>query len=147
MVITVKLNDKALIARLSFMPEKVKQSLERTLRRTALDLIEYIKREKLSADEGYSATLLHRISGALQRSIQYDVTSEATSVTARVFSNNTVDYAAIHEYGGTFTRYGRKAGDYSVTMPQRSFMRTSLKENKEKIVDDIKKAVYEGVKT
>ncbi len=145
-MITVKLNDKALIARLSFMPEKVRQSLERTLRRTALDLIEYIKREKLSADDGYSATLLHRITGALQRSIQYDVTSEATSVTARVFSNNTVDYAAIHEYGGTVTRYGRKVGDYQVNYPERSFMRTSLKENTAKITADIKTAVYEGVK-
>ena len=127
------------------MPVKVRMSLERGIYRLALDLKKYIVREKLSAPAGYSATLLHKVHAALARSIQQEVTSTPTSVTGRVYSAGDVDYAAIHEYGGVFTRYGRKAGDYSVRMPERSYMRTSLKENQEKIVEGIKEAVHEGV--
>ncbi len=143
---TVEINDEILKTRLSSMIPNVRASLERTVYRLAVDLQRYIIANKLSASPGYSATLLHRVTGALSRSIQQRVVSTPVSVEGIVYSAGDVKYAAIHEYGGSVKRYGRKAGDYTVNMPQRSFMRTSLAENKEIIVSGIKQAVIAGIK-
>jgi phage gpG-like protein len=145
-VIRVTVDDRAVVERLQAMPRKVEDALKKTYYRLAVDLQKYIIRQKLSASPGYSATMLHRVSGDLVRSIQWLVTSSTQEVTGKVYSAGDVKYAALHEYGGSFTKFGRLAGDYTVRMPQRSFMRTSLRENEVNIVDQTKMAVAEGLK-
>jgi phage gpG-like protein len=143
---TVTVDDRAVMARLGMMGEKVKASLARAIYRQAIDLQRYIVTQKLSAAPGYSATLLHRVTSNLARSIQQSVEVSATQVIGKVYSAGDVKYAAIHEYGGQITRYGKRVGSYTMTMPKRSFMRTSLAENREKITNAIKLAAIEGLK-
>ena len=109
----------------------------------------------------YSATLLHRVTGNLARSIQKIVAETPSAITAMVYSAGDVKYAAIHEYGGvihhpgsykfqvfkiggkTIFTHGTVAHD--IPIPMRSFMRTSLAENKEKIIASMNAAVLEGI--
>lgn len=142
---TVTVEDTAIKAKLGLMIPKVRASLERAVYRQAIDLQRYIVQQKLSAGAGYSATLLHRVTSNLARSIQYEMLNSPSSVGAKLYSAGDVKYARIHEYGGTVTRYGKRVGSYTVHMPMRSFMRTSLSENKDKIVNAMKAAVAEGL--
>lgn len=140
-MINVTINDTQIKARLVSMSQNVRQALKTEIYRQAVDLQKYIITEKLQAPPGYSATLLHRVSGNLARSIQQEVRESATEIQGRVYSDGSVDYAAIHEYGGVINRYGRKVGDYQIRMPERSFMRSSLRENKDNIVAALQQAV------
>ena len=124
----------------------VRAALFKSISKSAVDLRNYIQDKKLSASPGYSATLLHHKSGALKRSITEQVVNTEQGIYAHVFSAGDVKYAAIHEYGGAITRFGKKVGDYTVRMPMRSFMRTSLAENKDKIIAGINKAAMDGVR-
>ena len=146
---TVTLEDK-FSQQIPVMTENVRGALRKTINRHAIDLRQYIQSKKLSAEPGYSATLLHHRSGALKRSITAEVTETATSITGRVYSAGDVKYAAIHEFGGEFkTRLGTgkrvPKGKAMATMPMRSFMRTSLAENKVAIIADINAAVRAGL--
>lgn len=145
-MLNVTISDEAIKARLPLMSKQVHSNLKREIYRQAIDLQRYIIQEKLHAPGGYSATLLHRRTGNLARSIQQKVTDTPTSIEGKVYSDGSVDYAGIHEYGGTIQKFGRRVGEYNINMPKRSFMRTSLAENKEKIVEAMKAAVREGVK-
>ncbi len=145
-MINVTVDDRVVVAKLAALPTTVEVALKKTIYRLAADLQKYIIQRKLSAAPGFSATLLHRVTSDLARSIQLRVESSTQAVTGYVYSAGDVKYAAIHEYGGSVTRYGRKAGDYTVRMPQRSFMRTSLAENKEKIISSIEQTVTEALK-
>ncbi len=143
-MINVTVDDRVVVAKLAALPTTVEVALKKTIYRLAADLQKYIIQRKLSAAPGFSATLLHRVTSDLARSIQLRV--ESSTQAGYVYSAGDVKYAAIHEYGGSVTRYGRKAGDYTVRMPQRSFMRTSLAENKEKIISSIEQTVTEALK-
>ncbi len=138
--------DEGFMKRLPAMGANVHAALKKTIYRHAVDLQRYIIEKKLSASAGYSADQLHRVTGNLSRSIQQRVVDTATGITAYVFSAGDVKYAAIHEYGGSFTRFGKRAGDYTVHIPQRSFMRSSLAENKDEIIADMNAAVLEGIR-
>ncbi len=133
-------------AYLGSMSENVNKALQKAIYRIVVDLQTYIIQKKLKAPAGFSATQLHRITGNLARSIQQRVTSKPGSVVGNVYSAGDVKYAAIHEYGGVISRYGRKVGDYQIRMPMRSFMRSSLSENQSKIVNAIERAIAEGMK-
>ncbi len=144
---TVELKkDEGFIKRLPAMSGNIKKALEKNISKSAIDLQRYIVQNKLNAAEGYSPTLLHVRSGDLRRSIQQNVVSTNTSVEAFVYSAGDVKYAAIHEYGGVINRFGKKVGDYQIHMPMRSFMRTSLAENKDDIIKGMNQAVMEGMK-
>lgn len=155
MVIQVSVGDNALLARLNAMPDKVRSSLKAGMTKLALDLIEYIKSTHLSAPEGFSATDLHRVSGQLQRSLQQKVTADDRGVSALVYTDKTTQaYAYIHEYGASFNKMVHMAWGKEMkepheahfNYPDRSFMRSSLKEQTEVITDGIKEAVAVGLK-
>lgn len=58
--------------------------------------------------------------------------------------------ASIHEYGAHFTRYGSKAGDYSVIIPPRPFMRPTVireRENWIRLIGQGAKACLAGKAT
>ncbi len=151
-----------LAAKIRQMPYKVNKSLTKAITILTFQLKDYIIRNKLSGQ-----VLNHR-TGALWRSIQAaPVQSSGTEIVGKVFSAGDVKYAAIHEYGGTIKHPGgtpyfindvgmasfvnkldnpnlpvTKAHD--IPMPQRSFMRSSLKDFQNKIQSTLTIAVKEG---
>ena len=141
------IGDRELIARFVAMPDRVRQSLSARVHKLVLDLEAHVKRDKLQGQ-----VLNHR-TGALQRSIHSDVSETATSVMGRVFSNGSVNYAAIHEFGGQIkTRLGtgkissKLHGKAFVVMPERSFLRSALEDYRQRIIESMKDAVLNEVK-
>jgi len=159
-MISVKIDDTKLQATLSAMPAKIRASVYKTVFSLALQMERYIKQDKLQGQ-----VLNHR-SGNLQRSIQSQVIQGDTFVRGRVFSSGDVKYAAIHEYGGripahiiypknaealsfmmngkrVFAKYVNHPGSQ---MPERSFMRSTLRDFRGQITEGLAKAVADAVK-
>lgn len=152
--------DKEVALRLSEMPNKVRSFLFVTVTRVALYLENYVKTNKLQGQ------VLNHISGRLQSSIHSSSSQTGSRVGGIVFSAAPMPYAAIHEFGGFipahiievknalalhFVKGGKDVFAKSVnwpgaTMPERSYMRSSLADNKDKIVAEMKAAVMEAVK-
>ena len=142
------------------MPEKVRARLERAVYSLAERLRNHIIQDKLLGQ------VLNRRTGRLGQSIQQKVDSSATSITGTVYSAGDVKYAAIHEFGGhipahiieaknaqalAFVMGGKQVFAKRVnwpgaTMPQRSFMRSSLADMKDEIVQKMTQAVQESTK-
>lgn len=123
----------------------------------AVKLQSHIKNDKLSGQ------VLNIKTGDLKNSIQQEVTQDASSVTAEVFSAGNIPYAAIHEYGGVihhpggtpyfFDEFMGKAVFVSIAtaitehlhvqvtkahdipMPMRSYMRTGLADMRQEILE------------
>jgi phage gpG-like protein len=143
------IGDKQVVQRFSEMPMKVHQSLLAEITTLALNLQAHVVRDKLQGQ------VLNHVSGKLQSSINHDVDDNGSSIIGRVYSNNSVSYAGIHEFGGTFrTRLGtgkgppKPGGKAMGEMPERSFMRSSLADYRQQIIDrmtsSVKKAVAGG---
>jgi len=128
-----------MMARLAFMPDRVQKSLLREITSLALKLEAKVKAEKLSGQ------VLKVRTGNLRDSIHHEVSSTASSVVGRVFSDTSVKYGAIHEFGGVINRVGSKKGPYQVTMPKRPFMHPSFEEMESEIQEGIRDAVKEGL--
>lgn len=141
--------DKAAAA-IDNLPMLVAQALQRKMEGTTIDLANYIVTQKLNGQ-----VLQHR-SGALKRSINRNVTANGLEILGRVFSSGDVKYAAIHEYGGVITPKNASALRFQidgkwvhakkVTMPERSFMRSSLAENKAQIIAGLQKAAINAAR-
>lgn len=159
-MLTVSLvGDRELIQRLSAMPAAVKGALLRKVTELAFKLEAKIKGDKLSGQ------VLNVRTGALRASIANDVTETATTVSGRAFSSGDVKYAGIHEFGGKIPAheilatkaqalafavggkqvFARRVQIPDVTMPERSFMRSSLADMRGEIVEGLKQAAREGV--
>jgi phage gpG-like protein len=134
-MITIEIDDRTIITKLDFMPTKLRDALVREVTVLASKLVARIKQDKLSGQ------VLNVRTGNLRRSITDEVTSTASTVTGRVFSDKSVKYAAIHEFGGTIHRVGRIKGPYEVQMPQRAYMLPTFKEMQPEIEEGIKEAV------
>lgn len=152
------MGDKALIARLEKMPHAVQAALAIKVRQLALRLEAYVKTRKLNGQ------VLNRISGRLARSIANKVTVTVNSVIAKVFSSGDVKYAGIHEFGGKTaphiiepkkasvlafavgggTVFARRVNHPGSTMPERSFLRSSLRDLSTEISTGMKTAVVQA---
>jgi HK97 gp10 family phage protein len=151
--------DRELIARFDAMPTKIRSALLRKVTALALMLEAKVKDEKLSGQ------VLNVRSGALRRSIFNEVTDTATEVTGKVASSGDVKYAGIHEFGGTInipeiTAKGKalafmmggkqvffkKVAAHTITMPERSFMRSSLKDMEGQIREGLTQTVREAAR-
>jgi phage gpG-like protein len=150
--------DNELIAKMTAMPSRVHDALLRKVSSLSLELEGLVKR-KLSGD------VLRVQTGALRRSIFSRVQDLGSSVFGSVASSGDVKYAAIHEYGGTINIpeivpvkakalhflsagadvFAKRTRAHTVTMPERSFMRSSLKDMQQQIADGLKSAVREGL--
>lgn len=158
-MITVTVTDAAVRAKLGSMSSRVHSSILREVTRLTLRLERHIKQDKLLGQ------VLNRKTGALGRSIHSAVTDEPARITGRAYSSGDVKYAAIHEYGGRTkahliqaTRakalmmsdhYGELAFFKSVShpgsvMPERSFMRSALRDMQDDIIAGLKRAQAEG---
>jgi phage gpG-like protein len=158
---TVELvGDKEIIQRLTAMPSAVKDSLRRKVNQLALNLESRVKDQKLSGQ------VLNVVTGALRRSIANEVNETSTSISAKVFSSGDVKYAAIHEYGGTIhipeivpdkakalhfvigskDIFAMRVAAHDVVMPERSYLRSSLDDMREAIVEGMRQVVLEGLR-
>jgi phage gpG-like protein len=162
-MLTVKLvGADGYIARLNAMPAAVRQALIKKVTALSFKLESKIKAEKLSGQ------VLHVKSGALRDSIHaLPVVASDTSVTGGAVQGSplTKAYAAIHEYGGktaaheiiatkaqalSFAMGGKQMFFKKVmhpgsVMPERSYMRSSLAEMKEEIIEGMHEAVREAL--
>ena len=147
--------DKEVIARFSSMTDRIHQKLLQFITGYSAKLQNYVVTQKLSGQ------VLNHISGNLQASIHNEVEDSGSSIIGRVYSAG-CNYAAIHEYGGQipdrvpvngqflhffidgkeiFTKFAR-----GFTMPERSFLRSSLADNRDEIIAGMKEAVTEACK-
>lgn len=136
--------------------ELIVDSLRGELRGEMLNLLSYIKDEKLSGQ------LLHQRSGNLKNSGFTETTETPETLLGSVSFGRTAPYAAIHNYGGAinvpevtgklmvFQRDGAKIFTqrhkaFTVQMPARNYMETSLEEKQPEIVAGLQGAVDKAV--
>lgn len=130
-------------------------AIERAVKSSALSLVAYIKKEKLSGQ------VLNVKTGTLRRSITARFETAGNEIRAYVGTN--LKYARIHEYGfkGQVpvkahqrmmnVAWGRRVKEprmidvrahaMKMNVPARPFMAPSLAENREKISSDIRRAL------
>jgi phage gpG-like protein len=154
-MLEVGLFDQACAA-LANMPERIRGALSASATALAAELQGKIA-QKLTGG------VLNTKSGALARSIGLTIDDTPAGVSVRIATAD-VRYAAIHEFGGTipahqimpdkaralaFVTGGKQAFAArvqipAVTMPERSYMRSSLAEMAESIRDGLSSAVVEA---
>ncbi|MBN8905850.1 MAG: phage virion morphogenesis protein [Rhodospirillales bacterium] len=141
------------------MPDKVKANLTKATTSLVLQLEARVKRK-------LSGQVLKVRTGNLRDSISHDVTSTDDSVVGRVYSSKNVKYGAIHEFGGKTsphvivpknaqalafqsggkTVFASRVNHPGSNIPARPFMRPSLAEMKDKIIERMNQAVTDGLK-
>lgn len=131
--------------------ERMSDDIKIKLRVTMTDVVNLLQNKIV--DDKLNGGALNRRTGNLYRSIKSEIIESENSITGRVFTTG-IPYAPIHEYGGTIkTRLGtgakppRRLGKAEVIMPQRSYMRSSLQELRDSIIEQLSIAVGEVVKS
>lgn len=152
--------DTQLIAKFERAQSAVMLALKVKITRLTLLLENRVKTQKLSGQ------VLNRVSGRLMASIGRDVQVKPNGVYGRVFSSGDVKYAAIHEFGGQTaphlilpkkasvlrfeaggkTVFARKVNHPGSKMPERSFLRSSLRDMSEQISREMKESVIKAIK-
>jgi phage gpG-like protein len=112
--------------------------------------------------------VLNVVTGALRRSIQSEVETSGEMIRGRVFSSGDVKYAGIHEFGGRTKAhiieakngkalrfasaaagggfvFARRVNHPGSQMPERSFLRSSLEELRERIMQSLREAPAEAM--
>lgn len=140
-------------------PERVEESVYRTMLKIVIRLQRHVVMNKLQGQ------VLHHRTGHLQHSVTFKVDRETGEVTGIVGVGKEAPYGKVHEYGGTFEipehlahwvkgpGHGRTAHlaswtvrSHSATFPARSFLRTSLDDERPQIFEDLQHAVVEPLK-
>lgn len=152
MLINITLQgDTELIARLEKMPVAVQAALRMKVYSLALKLEAWVKTRKLNGQ------VLNRITGRLARSIMHKMLISPTSVFAKIFSSGDVKYAGIHEFGGRTLphvilpkkakalafggKFFARVNHPGSKMPERSFLRSGLRDMSAEISLGMKAAV------
>lgn len=159
----------------TFTPEQLKAKLNgrwtsavdalyQQMRTSMGNLREYIVARRMRAPKGFSPDQLHQVSGHLVDSTQPFSGQAPGQVWGKVAVDNTAPYGRIHEYGGTFTARKknlihpphlatRKGGErvmtgspYGIHFPERSFLRSSLREQRGTIITALKTALSRSIK-
>jgi phage gpG-like protein len=145
--------------RFANMPAGVRAALRAKVFALTLMLEAHVKNDKLSGQ------VLNTVTGRLKRSIQSRVTEDESLITGSVFSSGDVPYAAIHEFGGktsphdivpvkakalAFMMNGKMVFAKIVhhpgsVMPERSYLRSSLDDMHDRIVNELTQAVRGAV--
>jgi phage gpG-like protein len=144
-------------AALAAMPDRVRQALSSKANMLAVALQAKIQ-QKLSG------TVLNARSGALARSIVAIVDDTGADIAVRIGSTGDIKYAAIHEFGGTIPPheivpnkakalafaiggkqvFAKRVNLPAVTLPGRSYLRSSLAEMTGEIIGEFSQAVGEA---
>ena len=153
MITAYIVGDTALIAKLNAMPNGLRNGIARAVTRLAIETQRLVQ-QKLSG------SVLKVRTGVLRSSINYKVEQSSTSVTATVGTN--VKYAAYQEFGIphsweirpksaralAFELNGKTIFAKRVIhppLPERSFLRSALKEMEPRITEELERAVGEAV--
>jgi phage gpG-like protein len=155
-MLDVGLRDDASAA-LAVMPERLRDALSSKANVIAAALQAKIQ-EKLSG------SVLNIKNGALARSIVATMDDASTDIAVSIASSD-IKYAAIHEYGGTIPphqivpdkvkalafvvggklTFAARVNLPAITMPERSYMRSSLAEMADEIRDGLSEAVVDSL--
>lgn len=141
-----------LIASMTSMPAQIRKWILKAVTEQTLLLQRHVVRDKLTGQ------VLSVRSGTLRRSINMRVDETSTSITGIVGTN--VRYGAIHEYGGLVKEHQRlvtmvfgKPLKFPVwatvkahTLPERSFLRSSLNDRLPSIRNAIQSAAAKGLR-
>ena len=145
-------------AGLAGMPDRVRQALSSKANVLAVALEAKIQ-QKLSGG------VLNTRTGALASSIIATVDESSADVSARIGTSGDVKYAAIQEFGGTIPPheivpdkakalafaiggkqvFAARVNLPTVTLPERSYLRSSLAEMAEEIAEGLSEAVIEAI--
>ncbi len=158
-----------MMGRMSALPDRVHAALLRKVTVLALKMEARIKR-KLSGE------VLNVKTGDLRRSIHHEVENTPNAIYGIVYSTGGRDknppYAAIHEFGGTIqhpggtpyfvskrdgramfvsksaavSRYLPVTRPHLIKIPERSYMRSTLRDMRQEIIDGLRQAAREGVR-
>lgn len=154
-MIALSLRDSASAA-LAAMPDRIGAALAEKANTLAAELEAKVQRK-------LAGGILNPRTGALARSIVTTVADLATDVSVTVAASGDVKYAAIHEFGGSIPAHeilpdkakalafvvdGKQAFAArvnlpTVTMPERSYMWSSLAEMADAIAEELTAAVLE----
>ena len=163
MIIGTVTGDDVVVRKLQSIPTKIRIKLAEEIKRQWFGLQSHVVSRKLSGQ------VLKRVTGNLASSINVGGSKSASEfieggsgdIIGRVGTR--VRYARIHEFGGTvtvkahtrrFTQvYGRpvepgiaNVGAYTMHMPERSFLRSSLNDRETTIRAALRRAVGEALK-
>jgi phage gpG-like protein len=145
-------------AKLAGMPERVRAALSRKVNGLAAALQDKVRQQ-------LSGAVLNARSGALAQSIVATIDDTSTTVSARVATSSDVKYAAILEYGGTIPPhqivpdkaralafavggkpvFAARINLPAITMPEHSYMRSSLADMAGIITDELRNTVIEAM--
>ncbi len=154
-MLDVRLNDTASAA-LAVLPERIRDALSEKANALAAELQAKIQ-QKLSGD------VLNMKSGAPAASIGVSIEESTAGVSVRIATSPDVKYAAIHEFGGTIPPhqivpdkaralaflvggkqvFATRVQLPTVTMPERSYMRSALAEMADQIRNEFGAAIIE----
>ena len=143
-MITAKVvGDKEVIERLKKIGPDLREELRKTIQGFGIDMVGYIGRTKLEGNPLKSHT--HKLRDSLNQRFEDSGDRLTTSI------GDSAEYAAAHEYGVTifpkkgkylkFQIEGQWKSVKQVTLPERSFMRSSLAEQKETFRQKLSQAV------
>jgi phage gpG-like protein len=152
--VVITISTERLEGKLRRIPQQVQSSVLRAVQRLAIDIQGYVKTDKLSGQ------VLHVRTGTLRRSINQSVKQDGKRVLGVVGTN--VKYARAHEYGFSGTvdvkahlrtisqAFGRplatpatqniRAYSRKVNLPERSFLRSAIKDFEPKILERLRAA-------
>lgn len=150
--------DRELVAKLDLRGVRAKEAVVREVTSLTLQLERKVKAEKLSGQ------VLNVRTGNLRASIHSILPVEQTggTIRGRVASSGDVKYAGIHEFGGKTPAhvimpvkanalafmmggkmiFAKKVNHPGSTMPERSFLRSALKE----MAPDVERGLNEAIK-
>lgn len=157
MITFVLQGDREVFAQLGENSDEARFGIARTVTRLGLET-ELLTKQKLSGQ------VLRVRTGLLRASINSRVTEGASQVTATIGTN--VKYAGIHEFGGKIhvpeirpvkaralafrvggkTVFAMSARAHDVRIPERSFLRSALREMQPKIKAELQATVNEAMR-
>jgi phage gpG-like protein len=156
-MLTLSIRDSS-SADLAAVPERIRQALSDKANTLAAALLDKVQ-------QNLNGGVLNAKSGALAHSIVAMVDDASENVSVRIATSD-VKYAAIHEYGGVIPPHEIVPGKAralafaiggkqvfaarvnlpAVTMPERSYMRSSLAEMADEIREGLSEAVVEAMR-
>jgi hypothetical protein len=161
MITVLVTGDKEVAARFEKLPGAAHSRLVREMQRITIDLQNYVRDSKLSGQ------VLKNRTGTLRRSINQRVEESGSTITGIVGANlGAARYAAAQEYGATIhlpeivpvraraLRFVSRSGDvvfarrvaaHDVTLPERSYLRSSLSEKRDEYTGRLASAVGEVI--
>lgn len=159
MITGILLGKEKLVPFLRTIPVNVEKELKQEVEKLSISLVGKVQKEKLSGQ------VLKNRTGTLRRSINYKVEATQYSIYGTVGSNKS--YAAIHEYGfhGPVNvrehlrmikqAFGRainpkeitvRAHTRQVNLPEKSFLRSALREFEPTVISRLTAAAERGAK-